>query len=279
MKRREFLMGAGSLATGAVAGGNTAVRLAVDAADRPAVIHLDRWEVVPLVLDGRKTHDFLKITAKSGTSGYCKLGRGIEGIPAVSEAVAAWKSDLLDHEALYDRMAESSIPVEEAKRFDIACWDLHARMIGKPLHALLGTRRKRILRYGDVRGKQPDFSPAAYARKVAEGYRSPIGDGTSFDDMVRWYEAGAIDQCSTDIYIRGSVTHALRMIRYASEQPPGRLVINLHWSWAPHAHLVMACDERVCPVAEFPGSGEIPAEYLHGPFLKAPDWPGIYPID
>lgn len=43
-----------------------------------------------------------------------------------------------------------------------------------PLHALLGTRRRRVLRYSDVRGQQPDFSPQAYAGKVA-GYLEETG--------------------------------------------------------------------------------------------------------
>jgi hypothetical protein len=31
-------------------------------------------------------------------------------------------------------------------------------------------------------------------RIQAEGPNSPIGDGTSFADMVRWVEAGAVNQ-------------------------------------------------------------------------------------
>ena len=40
-------------------------------------------------------------------------------------------------------------------------------MADKPLHALLGTKKTKILRYGDVRGTQPDFSPHKYAGSVA----------------------------------------------------------------------------------------------------------------
>jgi len=57
------------------------------------------------------------------------------------------------------------------------------------------------------------------------------------------------------------------------------LVINLYWAWAPHAHLVMAYDDSICPIAEFPMTEDIPKSYLDGPYLLAPDWPGIYRID
>jgi hypothetical protein len=56
-------------------------------------------------------------------------------------------------------------------------------------------------------------------------------------------------------------------------------VINLHWAWAPHAHLVMAYDDSICPIAEFPMTEDIPKSYLNGPYLLAPDWPGVYCID
>ena len=64
-------------------------------------------------------------------------------------------------------MVSKNVPSSQLKILDIACWDLHARMVKKPLHALLGTKKEKILRYGDVRGQQPDFSPRKYAENVA----------------------------------------------------------------------------------------------------------------
>jgi len=116
-------------------------------------------------------------------------------------------------------------------------------------------------------------------RIQAEGPGSPIGDGTTYADMVRWVEAGAVNQCSTDAYIKEGLTHAKRFLDYAKNHPERKLVINLHWAWAPHAHLVMAYDDTVCPVAEFPMTEDVPKEYLDGPYLLAPDWPGIYYVD
>jgi L-alanine-DL-glutamate epimerase-like enolase superfamily enzyme len=304
----------------------------------------------------------------------------------VEQVVA--RVNLLDHEALYDLMVAKQVPESQRKVLDIACWALHARMLEKPLHALLGTRKKKILRYGDVRWKGSDMTPERYAKQVAsylertgmiatklhfpgnmgnedsipcknimetltavrkavgddkilawdpyprkaesattsvdeakamirhmddldyswfegpllpvpydeqipkyvelmqmkpklriqaEGRGSPIGDGTPYSDMVRWVEAGAVNQCSTDAYIREGLTHAKRFLDYAKHRE--NLVINLHWAWAPHAHLVMAYDDSICPIAEFPMTEDIPKEYLDGPYLLAPDWPGIYCID
>jgi L-alanine-DL-glutamate epimerase-like enolase superfamily enzyme len=64
-------------------------------------------------------------------------------------------------------MVSKHVPERERKVLDIACWDLHARMANKPLHALLGTRKKKILRYGDVRWKGSDMTPEKYAKQVA----------------------------------------------------------------------------------------------------------------
>jgi hypothetical protein len=57
------------------------------------------------------------------------------------------------------------------------------------------------------------------------------------------------------------------------------LVINLHWAWAPHAHLAMACDETVFPIGESPIGEDVPKEFMSGPWLLAPDWPGIYRLE
>ena len=322
----------------------------------------------------------MKITGSNGAVGYSK--------PVAKDlsvaAEAAKGINLLDHDKLYDTMIARNVPKGEMATLDIACWDLHARLLGKPLHAMLGTKRKKVLRYGDVRGQQPDFSPKKYAESVvryfertgfdatklhfpgnmgtpqsiplamiletlqavraavgkekilawdpypgsaesattsvdeakqilklmdelgyawiegplpptpyetqipkyvelvktgtkqriqAEGPGSPIGDGTGFEDMRRWAEAGAITQCSTDAYIHTGVTNCLRMLEYAKAHPP--LVINLHWAWAPHAHLAMAYEEKVLPIVEFPMGEDVPKEFMSGPWLLAPTGRGF----
>ena len=347
-------------------------------------VRLRSWELVEIPSLPKKRNPIFKLTATNGAVGFSKpVARDIT---AAAEAVKG--ANLLEHDKLYDLMMAKSVPKGQVATLDIACWDLHARMLQKPLHALLGTKKTKILRYGDVRGQQPGFSPQQYAGAVAryfertglqatklhfpgnmgtpesiplpmiletlravrhavgkekvlawdpypgsaesatnsadeakqilylmdeldyawiegplppvpyetqipkyvelvksgnrqriqaEGPGSPIGDGTGFDDMKRWAVAGAITQCSTDAYINTGVTNCLRMLEYAEAHPP--LVINLHWAWAPHAHLAMAFDEKVFPIAEFPMGEDVPKEYMSGPWLLAPDWPGIYRVE
>ncbi len=354
--------------------------------EMPENVTLNSWELAEYPSLPKKLTPVMKIIASNGAIGVSKLVGGCRELRAAESAVAG--VNLLDHENLADRMASDGVPKAQATMMDIACWDLHARMLKKPLHALLGTKKEKILRYGDVRGQQPDFSPKRYAESVvryldrsglkaaklhfpgalgtkesivlkdvlatlgavreavgkdiilawdpypgsaesatnsvdeakeilalmdelgygwiegplpptpyetqipkyaelvktgtrqriqAEGPRSPIGDGTDFEDMKRWAEAGAITQCSTDAYIASGVTNCLRMLEYAKAHPP--MVVNLHWAWAPHAHLAMAYDEKIFPVAEFPMGEDVPKEFMSGPWLLAPDWPGIYRIE
>jgi L-alanine-DL-glutamate epimerase-like enolase superfamily enzyme len=374
LSRRSFVNVSGAAVVGACLGPN------LHATEE---MRFKSWELVAIPALPKKLNPILKLTTTNGAVGFSKpVARDI-----VAAANAVKGANLLDHGKLYDAMMAQGVPKGQIATLDIACWDLHARMLGKPLHALLGTKKEKILRYGDVRGQQPDFSPQKYADSVArylegtgmkatklhfpgnmgtpesisfpmiletlqavrkavgkdkilawdpypgsaesattsvdeakqilqlmdelgyawvegplpptpyetqipkyvelvktgakqriqaEGPRSPIGDGTSFDDMKRWAEAGAITQCSTDAYINTGVTNCLRMLEYARAHPP--LVVNLHWAWAPHAHLAMAYDEKVFPIAEFPMGEDVPKEFMSGPWLLAPDWPGIYRI-
>ncbi len=347
-------------------------------------VRLKSWELVEIPSLPKKRNPILKLTATNGAVGYSRPVA--KDLAAAAEAVKG--VNLLAHDQLHNLMTANNVPKAQIATLDIACWDLHARMVKKPLHALLGTKRAKIPRYGDVRGQQPDFSPQRYADNVAryleraglqatklhfpgnmgtpqsisfpmiletlqavrqavgkdktlawdpypgsaesaatsldeakqilkmmdelgyawiegpllpvpyatqipkyvelvktgaklriqaEGPGSPIGDGTPFEDMKRWAEAGAITQCSTDAYMTTGVTNCLRMLEYAKAHPP--LVINLHWAWAPHAHLAMAYDEKVFPIAEFPMGEDVPKDFMSGPWLLAPDWPGIYRIE
>lgn len=353
-------------------------------AGAPEKTGLKSWEVVEFPTLPPKARRFMKITASNGAVGYSKpLATDLTAAAAVIQG-----ANLLDHERLYDLLRARDVPKSQIATLDVACWDLHARMRKQPLHALLGTKKTKIRRYGDVRGQQPSFAPDKYAKSVAsyldrtgmqatklhfpgnmgtpdsihfpmildtlravraavgkepilawdpyprsaesattsveeakeivrlmdelgyswiegplppvpyetqmpkyvelvktgtkqriqaEGPGSPIGDGTSYEDMRLWFEAGAITQCSTDAYLATGVTNCLRMLEYARTHPP--LVINLHWAWAPHAHLAMAYDETVFPIAEFPMGEDVPKEFVSGPWLLAPNWPGVYRIE
>jgi len=41
----------------------------------------------------------------------------------------------------------------------------------------------------------------------------------------------------------------------------------------------MACDDKLMPLVEFPMGGDFPTSIFDGPYLRAPDWPGIYKLD
>lgn len=351
-------------------------------------IHLKGWEVLEIPGFVGRSKQVMKITASNGAWGVSKLHGGCKDLRAVEKI--GQRINLLDHEAIYGEMVKAGVGHGPMVTFDIACWDLHARMEGKPLHAVLGTTRQKVLRYGDVRGQQPNFSPEKYAQTVAtylqrtkmiatklhfpgamrdersiefkqvlqtlrevrkavgpdkilawdpypgsaesatpsldeakeiialmdelnyawiegplppapfetqipkyvelmklkpklriqaEGPGSKIGDGTPYDVMKQWVEAGAVNQCSTDAYIVGGLTHAMRFVQYARQNRDKKLVINLHWAWAPHAHIAMATEEEIMPLVEFPMVEDVAKDRLDGPHLLAPDWPGVYKID
>jgi L-alanine-DL-glutamate epimerase-like enolase superfamily enzyme len=382
LTRRDFLATAGTAAAATLLGSPASPL----AADSLPSVRLKSWRVVERPAAKERFRFLVQITGDNGAVGYCRTLGDVKELGSAEQAVAG--ADMLDHEAIYDRMVSKNVPEGQRKILDIAAWDLHARMLDKPLHALLGTRKKQILRYGDVRWHDRNLTPKDYASQVAsyldrtgmvatklhfpgnmgnedsmplrdiletltavrkavgddkilawdpyprqaesattsiaeakemirhmddlnyawfegplrpvpydeqipkyvelmqmkpklriqaEGPDSQIGDGTPYADMVRWVEAGAVNQCSTDACIIEGMTHAKRFLDYA--QARGNLVINLHWAWAPHAHLVMAYDDAICPVAEFPMTEDIPKEYLAGPYLFAPDWPGVYCLD
>lgn len=386
LSRRQFLGTWRAAAVAAVVG--TAGGLRAQPLPRVAAgegTSLAGWEFVEIPGLPRKLTPLLRIRAANGAVGYAKLLGPARELGAAATALGS--GNLLDHAARDERMVARQVPLHQRTMLDVACWDLHARGVGQPLHALLGSRRPRVRRYGDVRGTQPGFTAPKYAESVArylertgmtatklhfpgamgtkesipfavvletlaavraavgrdvllawdpypgsaesatsdpgeareilrvmqelgyawiegplppipfesqvsqyaelmrmrprpriqaEGPRSPIGDGTRFPDLRQWYEAGAIDQCSTDAYLNGGITETLRMLEYARARPG--LVMNLHWAWAPHAHLAMAYDESVFPVAEFPMGEDVPKEFMSGPWLLAPDWPGVYSI-
>ena len=372
--------------------------------EMPEKIFLRSWDAgdFSLYLKFKDTHGgarAIRVTATNGAVGYVPhwVSRGsVSGSNPVVWATDGGLSDktvsilretnLLDHELVHDRLVAAGTAGAELSAADIACWDLHARMLGRPLHALLGTQRIRALRYGDVRGEAVGFNPQAYADRVAEylkrnnlratklhfpgamrtaesipfdvvketlrriratvgpeailaydpyprsaesatasmaearellallselnyawvegplipepettqrakyaelmrGVRvriqpegpGEIGDLTDFATIRRWAEAGAADQFSTDCYYRDGLTPLVRLIAWVKANPGRNMTLNLHWSWLPHIHLAMACDDAIYPLVELPMSSEIPpALFANSPFVQAPEWPGIY---
>jgi hypothetical protein len=197
LTRRDFLAssaaGAALAATAFIphSGGPPAAWAASNGQDEA---RLKSWDLVQLPgltmrpdREGRKWA--LRITAANGAVGVMPV-RSCRGFSDTTVQILK-THNLLDHQRLFDVMAERQVTADQLKAADILCWDLRARMID-----------------------------------------------------------------------------------YAQSHPP--LVINLHWAWMPHAHLAMACDEKLMPLAEFPMGEDFPKSILDGPHLLAPDWPRIY---
>lgn len=162
MTRKEFLRICG-VAAGLSCGGLpprlTVARQPLPAVEIPEAVTLKSWEIVAFSHLPPKRQQVMKITGSNGAVGFSR--------PVASDVAAAVSAvkgmNLLGHGELHDRLTARGVPTGQIATLDIAAWDLHARMLDKPLHALLGTKKTKILRYGDVRGTQPGFSPAKYA--------------------------------------------------------------------------------------------------------------------
>jgi len=138
--------------------------------EMPEKVFLKSWDAPELqslfLKPGKgRSKKVLRIMATNGVFGIMPA-RFCQTLSSKTEEILK-KNNLLEHEKLYEVMVEKKVPVHELKSADILCWDMHARMLNKPLHELLGTKRKKVLRYGDVRGTQPDFTPEKYAASVA----------------------------------------------------------------------------------------------------------------
>jgi len=155
MTRRCFLKYSAAGAAGAV----------FPLADTTEKVFLKSSEQAEFPSLPKKLNPMMKLTAANGAFGISKSVGGCRDLKAAEAAIAG--ASLLDHENLYNLMIAKGVPKSQLTVVDIACWDLHARMLKKPLHALLGTKKTKILRYGDVRGQQTDFSPEKYAAAVA----------------------------------------------------------------------------------------------------------------
>ena len=119
----------------------------------------------------------------------------------------------------YPRKAESATTsLNEAKAMIRHMDDLNYAWFEGPL--LPVPYDEQIPKYVELMQMKPKL------RIQAEGHESPIGDGTLYSDMVRRVEAGTVNQCSTDAYMREGLTHAKRFLDDAKAR--GDLVINLH---------------------------------------------------
>ena len=153
------------------------------------------------------THKLLAITATDGTIGICDRTIPDEQIPAVREVLEG--RNLADHVGLWRAMMGAQIPDAVAWIVDVACWDLHGRVAGKPVCQLLGQRRKRFRLYGDQRlhwyNNDVDRYAAACAdaaHTMSENHGIKLHFGGTYPHKASWGVHNGVD-----------VETALRIIR------------------------------------------------------------------
>lgn len=129
-------------------------------------IHLESWRT-----EERDGVTFLTIKATNGVEAAIPERNGQYGTTLASAAPVLESHHLFDHEGVYRALCEAGLDEPERRAADVLCWDLEARAMGVPLHALIGTRRSSVIRYGDARWK-PNDTPASYAKTV-QGIRLP----------------------------------------------------------------------------------------------------------
>jgi L-alanine-DL-glutamate epimerase-like enolase superfamily enzyme len=154
MNRRSFLKGLSS-AGGFLLAANTAPArpLFLIAANEPARISSVEWI---LYQTGRQQSDnqpehrcVVRITSMGGIQGWADLA----GSAMPDHDTARFIRDILagrdagDRDAIWRRLYEQGISLAALAAVDIALWDLLGRVEGKPVHALIGTRRQDVKAY------------------------------------------------------------------------------------------------------------------------------------
>jgi L-alanine-DL-glutamate epimerase-like enolase superfamily enzyme len=123
-------------------------------------IFLDSW--------GTETRDgatFLTMKATNGVEAAIPDRNGQYGKSIESAAKVLMQHHLFDHDGLYKALQQQELDEAHSRAADVLCWDIHARTLGVPLHELIGTQRKSVIRYGDARWKKQD-TPQSYAQTV-----------------------------------------------------------------------------------------------------------------
>jgi L-alanine-DL-glutamate epimerase-like enolase superfamily enzyme len=183
LTRRDFL-GTG-LCFGLAASGTASI---VQAADRKPLADLALRRVEAFAL---RRLVLARVEATDGTVGWGECGHSGGGLVArtVNEHIAALLRDfpVFAHDAAWrrvyhelDELGPGGIVSQALAGVDCALWDLRGRMLGLPVHALLGGRvRDRIPLYGSFsrdagngRFKTPETCAQEAAALVAEGFRT-----------------------------------------------------------------------------------------------------------
>lgn len=112
----------------------------------------------------------VRIVADDGAEGVCDLPLwhrnqcGAAERQRITEAIQG--RNPLDREGIWNDLYARKLSLPVISYADVALWDMAGRMAGKPVHALLGTKRNRIVVY-----KSTPFNvgpPEAYAEDAAK---------------------------------------------------------------------------------------------------------------
>ena len=170
MGRRTFLRAAGGMAGTWLAGrcGLAGHLLLVDATDTERISRVE-WIVYDTGLRGAEGESekrcAVRITTTHGAQGWADFS----SCAAPSDDVTAHSvSDVLlghplsDHDSIWRQLYELGVPLATLAAVDTALWDLHGRVEGQPVHALLGTVRPAVKTCASTGFNLGE--PAAYAQ-------------------------------------------------------------------------------------------------------------------
>jgi L-alanine-DL-glutamate epimerase-like enolase superfamily enzyme len=168
LSRRSFLKSLTSAGVFVLAGGAAQARpLFIISSSGPSQIASVEWF---LYETGRQQPDgkaqcrcAVRVTSTQGVQGWADFMDSV--MPDRGTAVALRDlllgRDLSDHASIWRQLYDQGTALGTLAALDVALWDLRGRLEGKPVHALLGTRRHNVKAHARTGLNLPD--PKAYA--------------------------------------------------------------------------------------------------------------------
>jgi L-alanine-DL-glutamate epimerase-like enolase superfamily enzyme len=241
INRRSFLKIAGLAGT---MGGRAMARgiLLLDVDPAGPITRID-W--IPYDTGEPERRCAVRVWADSGVQGWADAPSSARPSRAVADSIRPVLSgcDVSQQDTIWRKLYEQGVPLGTLSAVDIALWDLWGRMEGKPVHALLGTRRQKVNAYFTTGFNARD--PQRYVEDALSAQQAGI-HGCKIHPYIDWgkgagglQNAGFPDQdmavyqavrsavgpdyaCMADNYGTYTVDDALRV---------GRLLDSLGYEW------------------------------------------------
>lgn len=168
ISRRSLLRIAGGIA-GTVLTANSALarRLILVASTPDAPISQVEWILYDTgrldALDAPVHRCAVRLTTTAGKQGWADFDSWVapDGQMAALVESILLGQDPANHESLWKQLYGQAVPIGALSAVDVALWDLRARIEGKPVHSLLGTKRESLPGY--VSSGSLSAGPTAYA--------------------------------------------------------------------------------------------------------------------